>query len=122
MANEQNLKPFNTLTESEKREIAKKGGKASGKARREAKSIKYYIDTLLSLPLKNEQIKDRLEQAGIDTADLDNKMAMVYMQWVECAKGNTKAFENLLNYAGEKPIDQVQNINPPQIIIERPKE
>lgn len=122
MANEQNLKPLNTRTQRERKEIARMGAIASNKKQKEAKSIKYYIDTLLSLPLKNEQIKDRLEQAGIDTKDLDNKMAMVYMQWVECAKGNTKAFENLLNYAGEKPVEQVQNINPPQIIIERPKE
>ena len=122
MANEQNLKPFGSLTESEQRKIQRAGGIASGKARREAKSIKYYIDTLLSLPLKNDQIKDRLKEAGLNPDDMDNKMAMVYMQWIECAKGNTKAFENLLNYAGEKPIEQVQNINPPQIVIERPKD
>ena len=35
MANTKNLKPFNTLTESEQREIAQKGGIASGAARRE---------------------------------------------------------------------------------------
>lgn len=39
MANEQNLKPFGTLTESEQREIRSKGGKASGDARRERKTI-----------------------------------------------------------------------------------
>ena len=119
MANVQNLKPC--LTKEEARERGRRGGIASGKARREAKSVKYYIDTLLSLPLKNEQIKERLKEAGLDPDDMDNKMAMVYMQWIECAKGNTKAFENLLNYAGEKPVEQVQNINPPQIVIERPE-
>ena len=36
-------------------------------------------------------------------------------------KGNTKAFENLLNYSGEKSIEQIQNITRPVINIERPK-
>lgn len=119
MANKQNLRPIK-LTHEEATNNGRKGGIASGKARREAKQIKYYIDLLLSKPLKEEKLKARLEQAGVDTEDIDNKMAMVYMQWIEAGKGNTRAFENLLNYAGEKPIDQVQNINPPIITIERP--
>ena len=104
------------------REITSKGGVASGKAKREAKAVKYYIDTFLRLPLENEQAKEKLKALGIDTEDIDNKMAMIYAQWGEAMKGNTKAFENLLNYSGEKPIEQVQNINPPVIKIERPKE
>lgn len=120
MANEQNLRPLNTRPERERKEIQRKGAEATNKKRREAKAIKYYIDLLLSRPLQNETVKERLEEAGINADDIDNKMAMVYMQWIEAGKGNTKAFENLLNYAGEKPIEQVQNINPPQIIIERP--
>ena len=122
MANNQNLKPQNTRTKSEQREIAKKGGIASGKTRREAKAIKYYIDLFLSRPLTDEKAKTRLQEQGIDIEDIDNKMAMVFMQWAEALKGNTKAFENLLNYSGEKPVDQVFNINPPVINIERPKQ
>lgn len=38
--NEENLIPFNQRTESEQREIARKGGVASGKARREYSSLK----------------------------------------------------------------------------------
>lgn len=34
MANNQNLRPFNTMTAEERREISRKGGKASGAARR----------------------------------------------------------------------------------------
>lgn len=40
----------------------------------------------------------------------------------EAEKGNPKAFEVIRDTMGQKPIEQVQNINPPQIIIERPKE
>ena len=34
MANEGNLRPFNTMTPEQRREISRKGGKASGAARR----------------------------------------------------------------------------------------
>lgn len=121
MANEQNLRPIK-LTHEEAMKNGKKGGIASAKAKRETKAVKYYIDTFLKLPLENEQAKEKLKALGIDTEDIDNKMAMIYAQWGEAMKGNTKAFENLLNYSGEKPIEQIQNINPPVIKIERPKE
>ena len=35
MSGEENLRPFNTLTEDEQRELARKGGIASGEARRQ---------------------------------------------------------------------------------------
>ena len=43
MANEENLVPMTDLTESERREMARKGGIASGKARREKKEQKKTI-------------------------------------------------------------------------------
>ena len=46
--NEKNLKPFNELTVEEHREIAKKGGRASVKARREKKLMsQIYADFLI---------------------------------------------------------------------------
>ena len=116
--NKKNLKP---LTTEKAREIGSKGGKASVKAKKEKKAIKEYIETFMPKPLENEQVREKLKELGIAVEDVNNKMAMVYAQWIEAMKGNTKAFENLLNYSGEKPIEQIQNINPPIINIERPK-
>ena len=47
MANEENLIPFNQRTESEQREIAKKGGEASAEARRKKKSRQELLQTFL---------------------------------------------------------------------------
>ena len=44
MANEENLIPFNERTESEQRQIAQKGGIASGAARRRKRSMKEAAD------------------------------------------------------------------------------
>ena len=48
MANEKNLIPFNKRTESERRKIAKQGGKKSGEVRREKKTMRETIEMLLS--------------------------------------------------------------------------
>ena len=45
--NNENLKPFSERTESEKREITKKGGIASGKARRKRADIKKALQSIL---------------------------------------------------------------------------
>ena len=45
--NDENLKPFSERTESEKREITRKGGIASGKARRKKTDIKKALQSIL---------------------------------------------------------------------------
>jgi hypothetical protein len=57
--NEQNLKPF---TSEQSREEAvkngKKGGKASGVARREKKALKTTLEMLLSMPIEDGKLED----------------------------------------------------------------
>lgn len=48
MANEQNLKPFDVLTEKEQREIRRKGGIKSGQVRREKATMKKTLEMLLN--------------------------------------------------------------------------
>ena len=76
MANEKNLVPFDERTESEQREIASAGGKASGKARRRKKNLKQKMQLLLSLPAAdNDQAE--LSAMGVDPEDMDNEMVLV---------------------------------------------
>lgn len=85
MANESNLKKLSTR---EAREIGKKGGKASAKARQERKALK---DELLLL-LSNGDTQKKVSLALIERAK----------------NGNTKAFEVIRDTIGEKPIDKVE--------------
>ncbi len=90
MANgQENLIPFNELTEEEQREIARKGGIASGKARAERKTLKEEL--LLLLSENNTQEKISLSLIA------------------EAMKGNVKAFETIRDTVGEKPVDKVEN-------------
>ena len=99
MANEGNLVPFDERTESEQREIASAGGKASGAARRRKKSMKQKMQLLLSLPAAgNDQAE--LAAMGIDPEDMDNEMVLVKALFIAAAAGNTKAFDRIQDVLG----------------------
>ena len=87
MANEENLVSLADRTTEEKREIAKKGGKASGKARAARKTLKEELLLLLSQGNTQEKISLSLIQ--------------------EALTGNTKAFEIIRDTIGEKPKENV---------------
>lgn len=86
MANEQNLVPFDKRTESEQREIARAGGIASGKARRENKLIK-------------DRILERMGETDWNTM-IDNL--------IERASADTKSFEVLRDTIGQKPTEHIE--------------
>lgn len=119
MANEQNLRPPTT---EEARERGRKGGKASAKKRQQNKTFKEIISKFLDGQVSDERLKQQMIDFGFVDKEVSNKSCAVFALWKEAIKGNTKAFELLRDTIGEKPIEQIQNINPPVINIERPKD
>ena len=99
MANEKNLVPFDERTESEQREIASAGGKASGKARRRKKSMKQKMQLLLSLPAADND-QTELSAMGVDTEDMDNEMVLVKALFIAAAAGDTRAFDRIQDVLG----------------------
>ena len=99
MANEKNLVPFDERTESEQREIASAGGKASGKARRRKKSLKQKMQLLLSLP-PTDTDRTELTIMGIDPDDMDNEMVLVKALFIAAAAGDTRAFDRIQDVLG----------------------
>ncbi|HGL1851411.1 TPA: stress-induced protein [Streptococcus pneumoniae] len=92
MANEQNLKPANKRTKSEHREIARKGGVASGKARRKKANLKKAFETILQADVASQNVKKQLEELGFDTT---NEMALAMVMMQKAMKGNVRAFEQI---------------------------
>ena len=82
MANAENLIPFDERTESEQREIARKGGIASGASRRAYRSLKQAAKAFFR---ENDDAAMRLIQALCE----------------EAAGGNVKALEKLQDLIGE---------------------
>lgn len=96
MANEQNLIPFDQLTESEQREIRSKGGIASGKARRKKASLMRCAKRVLESDL-TPNTKRAIEQV---TGELDDENDTIFTAAVavmakEALNGNVSAFREL---------------------------
>lgn len=121
MANEQNLIPNSQRTPSELREITQKGGIKSGQVRAERKKFKELFEDYLEKKVTNEQIKAQMKEFGFKDKECTNKNAIVFAQYKEALKGSTQAFVAVRDTMGEKPVEQVENINPPIINIQRPK-
>lgn len=94
MANESNLIPFNQRTKSEQREFARQGGIASGKTRKRRKAIKETLNTILSLEVKEDDIKETMNAMGIDEEDQNYQMLLMMTVFKRAVKGDSEA----LNY------------------------
>ena len=108
MANEQNLK---TPSPSEARSRGKKGGIASGKARREKRAFKETLEILLSMNMENGEgvaIDDIASFKGIKGQNISVQEAILIAQVQKAMKGDTRAAEYVRDSIGQKPSDKVQ--------------
>lgn len=94
MANEQNLRPSEYKLSQEE---AKKGGIASGEARRRKRDIRLALEALLE--------KDYADKSG---KSLSGAEAIALKQIEKALRGDTKAFEVVRDTVGQKPIDRIE--------------
>lgn len=104
MANEQNLRPSEYKLSQEE---AKKGGIASGKARREKADLRKACEMLLEMDIKG---KDGTIKSGAE--------AIALAQLQKALKGDAKAFEMLRDTSGQKPVDKVMVAEVEQSVID----
>lgn len=103
MANEQNLKPNELRTPSERRELAQKAGRASGKKRREQKVYKDLLNAILNSKVKNNDLKTFAETYGIKNPDIKTLTLLGMVR--ASINGNPNAFDRLYELTGEKKSD-----------------
>lgn len=96
-----NLIPFDQRSEDEQREIRRKGGIASGVARRRKRALKEAADLYLSLPVSDKRTWNRLARRGIDPEDIDNQMLVIAGLTDAAACGDAKAAAVLFKVLGE---------------------
>jgi hypothetical protein len=92
--NDENLIPFNKRTEKEQRAIAKRGGEASGKARREKRTFGQLVEIALSKMSLDETTGDEMSLKAIAAARMAEK----------CSKGDLKAIELAAELLGERVV------------------
>lgn len=106
------------MSSEEAREAGRRGGIASGEAKRRKKAIRETAEVFLSMPLKNGkhcEIEDVQNFAKLKGKNLSVQEAMVIAQVQRALKGDKGAFELLLSLIGEKPTEAVSvqmNVNP----------
>ncbi|HIT90130.1 MAG TPA: hypothetical protein IAC41_06910 [Candidatus Merdenecus merdavium] len=100
MANEENLKGkgFDSRTTEELREIATKGGKASGEARRRKADFRKALNALLTAEINNPEWTPLLESLGLDST-LESAVNGAMIK--EALNGNVKAYEVIAKYSGQ---------------------
>ena len=106
--NDENLRPCRN--KSEARERGKIGGVASGKARREKKTIREAFALLKDLPLDNEKLRDKLKKAGVTNDDMTYGAAMAYMTVINGMKGNPSFMRLAFEMLGENDVQGVPKI------------
>lgn len=107
MANEQNLRPCEYKLTLEEQ---KKGGIASGKARRARKTLREIGDMLGGLDIKSEKNKKILRDAGVCEEDMIEDVAMMFQLKSKASKGDTRAIELLAKLRGQLK-EQVEQTN-----------
>lgn len=98
MANEKNLIPFNERAKSEQRDIARKGGQARGKQRREKKLLSEICNMIGSMDCKNSLTK------GLPDDERTNDAAVVMAMYKAARNGDNKAAAWIRDTKGESKV------------------
>lgn len=105
--NEQNLKSFSERTEEEQREIQRKGGIASGKARAEKRDLRKALEMLLE-----KEYTDKKGNVATGAEAISTKL------FEQAMKGNVKAFETIRDSVGQKMPERIMIAEVDQSVIE----
>lgn len=110
MAGYDNIKDkgFDRRTAEERRELARKAGQASGRARRRKADFRKTLNLLLTSEIDNKEWKPILESLGVECT-LESALLMAQIK--EAINGNTKAAYFVAQYAGQsdKADEDVRN-------------
>ena len=93
----------------EARELGRRGGVASGIARRRRKALREALDVYLSLPVQDKRSLNRLLRAGVDEDDADRQMLIISSLVQRAIDGNVRAAKlifDLVGYDSAQTLDE----------------
>ena len=105
MANEGNLRPCEYKLSQEE---AKKGGIASGEARRKKKRLGELVRMFGDLEVLDAKQQRVMMELGIPHEDRNRFMQSVVSLFQKAMKGDVGAFNAIRDIIGEKPVDKTQ--------------
>ena len=96
-----NLVPTTALTEEERRAMASRAGKASGKARRQKRTLRELAEIIGSMPTKNPKTIAIMEKAGFKPEEMTNDMATMLAMQLKSQAGDVSAAKLLAEMRGQ---------------------
>lgn len=101
-----NLIPTTRLSETERRELSRKGGLASAAARKRKKDIREVFDALLSSPATPE-MQEKAAKLGFDAETVGTVYDVLGVAMIDKAlSGDGYCFQLVRDSAGDKPTDK----------------
>lgn len=114
------LNQFSLMTPEERKENGRKGGFASGEAKRKKKALKDRLEILLEMPMKNgkEADIDAIKNfAAIKGKNITVQDAMMIAQIQKALKGDTQAAVFIRDTVGQNPATRVEMEVEPVVIV-----
>lgn len=109
---------FATMEPEKRKAICKKGADASNKKRRETKLLRETLSLILSLPIKDDAIREKLRQIGIEDEEMTQQtlLALAMVKGAQGGNAYTAAF--IRDTLGQKEVERIEMVNPVQIVVE----
>ncbi len=104
--NDGNLKKIN-LSHEEATTNGRKGGKASGTARRKKRQMKDMLEYILQLKVTDNDLRAEMRNMGIADEQMTINALTCYAMIRKAVEGDTKAAEFIATMTGQKPQDKV---------------
>ena len=104
MANPENLVPNEARTPSQRRENARKAGRASGRKRREMREMRAMLD----MPLRPGGVTTAQTMDGMEGKNMTVAQAVALAQLRKAMDGDTRAAEFVRDTSGQRPSDRVE--------------
>lgn len=114
MADNGNLIPFSERSKEEARENGRKGGIASGAARRRKKAVREIVEMMATQPVTNEKLKNKMRAitSGVSEDDIDLITAATMGIFQAAIKGNDRAYKLIAEYMDQVAIDDQLDDDP----------
>lgn len=102
---------FSKMSPEQRREMGRKGGIASGEAKRQKKAMRERLEILLDLPMKSGKgvdIETIKNYAALKGKNITVQDAMMIAQIQKALKGDTNAAAFVRDTAGQNPTQKIE--------------
>lgn len=105
----EDLIPINKRSPEEQKIIRQKAAEARKRKQEKRKLMKEQLDTLLSLNVKNKDLKHQMKEMGFEEEDMNNQLALlinVFNQALRDSKDSIPAAQFIRDTNGQSPVQK----------------